>query len=36
MENGFNNDPMSAPRYMEIPTVMRAALITVPAEFDIA
>lgn len=36
MEDGFNYDPMSAPRYMEIPTFMRTTLITDPAEFDIA
>lgn len=36
MEDGFNCDPMSAPRYMEIPTFMRAALITDPAQLDIA
>jgi guanidinopropionase len=36
MENRLDYDPVSAPRYMGIPTFMRTALITDPAEFDIA
>jgi len=36
VENRANYDSMSAPRYMEIPTFMRAAYITDPARLDIA
>ncbi len=36
MNDESNYDPMSAPRYMEISTFMRAALITDPAKLDIA
>jgi guanidinopropionase len=36
MKDGVKHDPMSSPRYMEIPTFMRTAPITDPAGFDIA
>ncbi len=35
-EGHGRHDPMSAPRYMDIPTFMRTPLIDDPAEFDIA
>ena len=35
-ETDDGHDPMSAPRYMGIPTFMRTPLIDDPADFDIA
>jgi len=36
MKDGVKYDPMSSPRYMEIPTFMRTVLMTDPAKIDIA
>ncbi len=36
MEDGFNYDPMSAPRYAGVATFMRAPLVRDPSKLDIA
>jgi guanidinopropionase len=36
MENGFNHDPVSAPRYTGVATFMRAPLVRDPSKLDIA